>query len=241
LETVHAVWHRWQAILNKHGIKTWALGGTLLGLVRNGTIANVCNEGNSQPDIDVGAFVSDREKLAEGSPIAKEIIETLGAKILYRNKYDTTLIIDLSDGMYTDMYQARNHIAIEIWWYEREDDMYVYPVGGAGPFCHKYFDTLLTRSLTAGYVQTTMRVPTNPEGILEAAYGSDWESPYGSGKFYAHTDLGGCERFEGSPGGDLKATLAPALLGLLLLLGMAVIKSKAPFLCRRVCPATAGE
>ena len=34
----------WQAILNKHGIKTWAIGGTLLGLVRNGTIANVCNE-----------------------------------------------------------------------------------------------------------------------------------------------------------------------------------------------------
>ena len=171
----------------------------------------MCNEGEGPPDIDVGAFVSDREKLAEGSPVAKEIIETLGGYIAYRNEYDTTLVIDLGD--YTDMYQVRQVIFIEIWWYEREDDMYVYPTGGAGPFCHKYFDALLTRSLTVGYVQTTMQVPTNPEGVLEAAYGSDWGSPYGSGRFYAHTDLGGCERFEGPPGGGLKATLTPALLG----------------------------
>ena len=128
------------------------------------------------PDIDVGAFIEQQHLLADGSAAAREMQQTLGkfgVEILWRSDCDTTTKFAL----HPSIFGWEVGIAIEIWWYKREDDNYVYPGGGAGPYCHKFFEERQEVTLTAGSIVTRIDVPIKGGSVLKAVYGPGWTKP----------------------------------------------------------------
>ena len=41
MQSVYAIWTRWREIMRRHGIETWALAGTLMGILRNSRQASL--------------------------------------------------------------------------------------------------------------------------------------------------------------------------------------------------------
>ena len=200
---VYAFYKQLSNIFDKHGLKSWVIAGSLLGVIRDHGLANTCLERKewSNPDIDIGAFAADQAKLAKGSAAAQEINKKLGANILYRHKWDTTIMVDIMKHKYYDgwiMPEFATHIAVEFWWYRRKGDLYEYPAGGAGPYCYKFFDNYEQRTLSIGHTAIRVGVPAHAEAILLAAYGLDWRTPKSTGKFQGDipSSKGGCACFD---------------------------------------------
>lgn len=124
--------------------------GSLLGVIRDGDFIDW------DSDADIACFSKDHTKFLE----AVKMLEARGFTIPNRNEcplHDTFLI--------------RNSEKIDIWWFDKIDDEYIYDNNIRYP--QKYFDDLITKR----FLGVDWVIPNNPESFLTFTYGDDWSVP----------------------------------------------------------------
>ncbi len=139
-------------VADKHGLNTWLMFGTLLGVVRDGGL--IAND----RDVDLGVFWRDFNKLAD------VIIELKGMGFdLIRTGVDDGCITIMRDDEYIDFFLFR-----------LQDGKYVCKQPGLDA----KIDTACFDSLTClPFSGMTFLVPSNVEMLFELWYGKDWRTP----------------------------------------------------------------
>lgn len=138
-------------------LEVFANSGTLLGIVREGTLLEHDN------DIDLGVLLEARthkEAAAEWIALSDKLIAN-GVAIERSSWSKVTLKLQKVGQFGVDLFPA---------WIDGDDKVYVYP--------HTYGaltrDQLLPYSLNAA---TGLHIPSDPEAMLVCNYGADWTVP----------------------------------------------------------------
>lgn len=146
-------------------IKHWLSHGTMLGVYRDGDFIAY------DDDADITADMKDREKGIEAEAKLRELgfyVPPTGD----RNK-----AVDTRNNMpYSDTVAIRNGEKVEIWWFSKQNNQYVYDIYRQPPELHhdaKYYDELKE----INFKGNMFPIPNHIEEWLEMMYGSDWKTP----------------------------------------------------------------
>lgn len=152
-------------VFSQFKIKHWLSHGTMLGVYRNGDFISY------DDDADVGADSSFREIgiLAEAE---------LRRKGFYVPEFgDPKKPINPRNNMpYSDTVAIRNGEKVEIWWFTKIGNKYVYDIYRQPPeLIHdsKYYDTLDL----INFRERLFPCPSNTEEWIKMMYGQDWKTP----------------------------------------------------------------
>jgi hypothetical protein len=157
-------------VFQEHGIKCWLSHGTMLGVYRDGDFIPW------DDDADVGADIRTADRRLE----AEEKLRDMGFFVPQIG--DRTRPVSEVDNMpYHDTVAIRDGEKIEVWWYEKIGDKYVYDVDRHAWLQHpeKYYDTLAT----IDFKGTHFNIPSHIEQWLEMMYSSDWNVPQEGRKY----------------------------------------------------------
>lgn len=152
--------------LEKYGVKCCLCHGTLLGAVRENNIIA------SDDDVDIWADASsikNREELEEDLRKQGFFVPPLG---------DISKEINpVSNTPYSDTVAIRGGEKVEVWWFVKKDDMYLYdihrPHGTMYKHDKKYYEPLSEISFRG----KKFKVPNFTEEWLVMAYGKEWKIP----------------------------------------------------------------
>ncbi len=135
-------------IMDKHNIPFVAIFGTLLGFIREKRVIP------ASKDADFFCYASDHHKI---KPVIDELI-SIGFHVLDRNA-----------SPFGDHHIIRGGEKIEIWWYQKIGNQWVYD--DRIRYDAKYFDSLdLVNVLGVDW-----KVPFNPRENLLITYGERWK------------------------------------------------------------------
>ena len=154
------------------GIKYWISHGTMLGLYRDGDFIT------QDDDADIGADMKDKHK-------ALAMEEELRRRGFYvPQQGDPLKPVDSKSNMpYSDTVAIRDGEKVEIWWYDKVGDKYVYDLRRPpAELSHdeKYYDGELD---VINFKHGLVRVPNHLEEWLVMMYGSDWKIPQAGVKY----------------------------------------------------------
>lgn len=158
-------------VLTKYGIKWWLTHGTMLGAYRENNFIEY------DDDADIGADIATSGHRLEAEQELRDLgffVPPLG---------DRGKPVDpLSNMPYSDTVGIKDGEKIEIWWYEKRGDKYLYDVYRQ-PVClihdARYYDTLSTMDFRG----RKFNIPNHIEEWLVMMYGEDWSIPQRGRKY----------------------------------------------------------
>jgi hypothetical protein len=158
-------------VFSDFGIKCWLSHGTMLGVYRDGDFISY------DDDADVGADISTSKRRLE----AEEELRKRGFFVPPIG--DKTKPVDKRINMpYSDTVAIRDGEKVEVWWFQKEGDTYIYDIHRQPPCLHhneKYYD-ILSEINFKGHI---FPIPSYIEEWLKMMYGDSWNIPQEGRKY----------------------------------------------------------
>lgn len=145
-----------KSVMDLHEVPFVAIFGTLLAFVREQRVIP------TSKDADFMCYAPDHLKM---KPVVEEL-ESMGFTVVDRNESP------LNDGFY-----IRDGEKIEIWWYSKIGNQYVYD--NQIRYDAKYFDNLKDIEVYGA----NWKIPVDSEENLDITYGKDWRTPNPKGTY----------------------------------------------------------
>lgn len=149
-------------VFKEHGIKCWLSHGTMLGVYRDGDFISY------DDDSDLGADISTSARRLD----AEEKLREMGYFVPRSNE----------EGMpFSDTVAIKDGEKVEVWWYEKRGDKYIYDVHRQHWLKHdeKYYDTLGE----IDFKGNKFAIPSHIEEWLVMMYSHDWRIPQKGRKY----------------------------------------------------------
>lgn len=147
---------KFKSAMDKAEIPFIMIFGGLLGLIRDNDLISWDN------DVDFACFAQDHTKIGK-------VVEELKNQGFY--------VPDKNVCPYNDHYFTKNGEKLEIWWFNKIDDEWIYD--NHIRYNEKYFDTLEE----IDFLDTKWKVPSNPKEFLTITYGNSWQIPNVNGQY----------------------------------------------------------
>lgn len=141
-------------ILDDYNVHFVLIFGTLLGVIREHNFIS-CDS-----DVDVACFNEFTRKDHWKMKNVKDKLEKKGFWIVDNNECY----------LHNDFF-IRNGEKIEIWWFDKIDDEWIF--GNVIRYPAHHFDKLEK----INFLKTDFKIPSNPEKFLEITYGKNWRTP----------------------------------------------------------------
>ena len=142
--------------MNKFGIPHIFIFGGLLGLIRENRLLPF------DDDVEFACFSKDHRKM-------KYVIEELTAQGFY--------IPDKNECPMHDHFFIRDKEKIEIWWFDKIGNEYVYDNG------IRYHQDFFDQSTEIEFLGRQWKVPRKPKEFLKITYGESWIIPDPKGRY----------------------------------------------------------
>lgn len=155
-EIMHKNLLDFKEVMDKQCIPFVFIFGGLLGLIRDGRLIDWDN------DVEFMCYAPDHRKMKS---VVLEL-ENKGFRIPDKNECP-----------FHDHFFIREGEKIEIWWFQKIDEEYIYDNRIRYP--SKFFNDL--REIT--FLKTNWKIPNNSKEFLEITYGKDWRTPNPKGKY----------------------------------------------------------
>jgi phosphorylcholine metabolism protein LicD len=152
---------KFKEVMDKHNIKFVLIFGSLLGAVRDGGLMSY------DTDADVMCFAPDHRNM--GSAVSEL-------------RYEGFVVPDRNDCPLNDHFMIRNGEKIDIWWFTKLRNEWVYD--SAIKYPATYFDNLEE----IDFLGAKFKVPQNPRKFLEHTYGPTWITPNPKGSYVLRAD-----------------------------------------------------
>ncbi len=141
-----------KTVLDKYKIPFTLIGGGLLGIIREGTFLS------HDYDLDLACFAGTEKNHHWKMRWVKDELRALGF-----------FIVDNSCGRCKTDFFIRNKERIDIFWFEKIDEEWIY--NNTLRYPASFFDKLDE----VVFLNTKFKVPHNPIKFLEYTYGKDWK------------------------------------------------------------------